>query len=80
MATVIREPMAPTEVDARLAHLEHEVAILKSKIEGTATPSSPWWEAVAGTFADDPAYEKAMKMGRAYRASLRPTKAKARKG
>ena len=33
----------------------------------------PWWEDI-GVFANDPVYDKAMKLGRAYRRSLRPKK------
>lgn len=61
-------------VEERLATLEREVAGLKSKLENSPSPASkvPWWERIADTFLDDPAYEKAMKLGRDYRASLRP--------
>jgi hypothetical protein len=72
--------MAPTELEARLVVLEREVARLKSRVEGTGQAGAPWWERIAGTFADDPAHEKAMKLGREYRASLRPGKARAGKG
>jgi hypothetical protein len=33
----------------------------------------PWWEEI-GVFANHPVYDKAMRLGRAYRRSLRPTK------
>ena len=42
-------------------------------------PPPPWWERIDETFADDPIYEQAMKLGLAYRESLRPGKPKARK-
>ncbi len=71
--------MAPIELEARLAVLEREVAQLKSRVEGTRPADAPWWERVAGTFADDPAHETAMKLGREYRASLRPETPGARK-
>ncbi len=72
--------MAPIEIEARLAFLEREVAQLKSQVKGTGQPDRPWWERIAGTFADDPAHDKAMKLGREYRASLRPRKPRGRKG
>jgi hypothetical protein len=72
--------MAAIELEARLMVLEREVARLKSMVEGTGQPGAPWWERVAGSFADDPAHEKAMKLGREYRTSLRPGKARGRKG
>jgi hypothetical protein len=33
---------------------------------------APWWERIYGTFANSPEYEEAMRLGRAYRESLRP--------
>lgn len=59
------------QLEERVAHLEAEVAWLKSKVAPTAAPT-PWWEKITGTFADDPAYEEAMRLGRDYRSSLRP--------
>jgi hypothetical protein len=72
--------MAPIELETRLTVLEREVARLRSRVEGTGRPGAPWWEQIADTFADDPAHEKAMKLGRDYRASLRTRKASVRKG
>ncbi len=72
--------MAAIEVATRLAVLEREVARLRSKVEGTETADVPWWERVVGTFADDQAHKTAMKLGRDYRASLRPRKPRTRKG
>jgi hypothetical protein len=74
------EVMAPIELEMRLSDLEREVARLKAKVEGAGRPGTPWWERVAGSFADDPAHEKAMKLGRDYRASLRTGMARTRKG
>jgi hypothetical protein len=64
----------PETIEERLAHLEAEVASLKNKVE-TNSPSTsiPWWEKIAGTFADNPAYDEAMELGREYRESLRPS-------
>jgi hypothetical protein len=62
----------PEQLEQRVAHLEAEVAQLKNKIENGET-SKPWWERVAGTFADNSAYDEAMKLGREYRDSLRPS-------
>ena len=60
--------MGPAQLEKRIAVLEEELARLKSKVEG-ADASKPWWERIAGTFEDDPVYEKAMKLGRQYRRS-----------
>jgi hypothetical protein len=71
--------MMPVKLEARLAILEAEVERLKSKVEAVDNMSIPWWERIAGTFADDPHHEKAMTLGRSYRESLRPGKPKVRK-
>jgi len=63
--------MASGKLERRVAALEAELASLKSKLEGLS-PSKPWWERIAGTFENDPIYEKAMKLGRQYRRSFKP--------
>ena len=58
------------QLEERVAFLEAEVARLKGMIESgssTGQPTLPWWEKVAGTFADDPMYDEAMRLGREYR-------------
>ena len=60
----------------RVAALEAEVARLKRKLE---KDSKPWTEKIAGIFANDPAFEKAMRLGREYRESLRPKSRKTKK-
>jgi hypothetical protein len=59
-------------LEARMIALEKEVALLKQQIAARATPETPRWRKIAGSFADDPMYEEAMRLGRAYRESLRP--------
>lgn len=61
----------PEQLEERVAHLETEVARLKHKIENDIP--KPWWEQIAGTFADNSAYDEAMRLGREYRDSLRPS-------
>lgn len=63
--------MGPAQLEKRVEALEKELARLKNKVEGPDA-SKPWWERIAGTFQDDPVYEKAMRLGRQYRRSLRP--------
>ena len=68
------------KIEERVADLEAEVAILKSKVKNDLSPE-PWWEKISGTFAHDPIYNEAMKLGRQYRRSLRrrsPRKRKAK--
>ncbi len=65
--------MATVQLERRVAILEEEMARLK-RILTDAQPSAakPWWERIAGTFADDPIYTEAMRLGREHRESLRP--------
>jgi hypothetical protein len=67
--------MATVKIEDRLAALEAEVAQLRIRIDGT----DPWKQIVWGAFANDPAFEEAMRLGRQYRESLRPKRRKSRK-
>jgi hypothetical protein len=60
----------PEQLEERVAHLEAEVARLKNKVENDSF-SRPWWEKTTRTFADNPAYEEAMQLGREYLLRLR---------
>jgi hypothetical protein len=72
--------MARAKLEARVTALEEEVARLKAKLEDTAKSPIPWWKKIAGTFANDPIYEEAMRLGRKYRESLRPKPRKRKNG
>jgi hypothetical protein len=62
--------MTNTELENRIATLEIEVALLKSNHQKKDDKSElPWWKQIIGTFADDPAHEEAMRLGREYRES-----------
>ena len=63
--------MSNTELENRISALEKEVALLKSKIEKEEKSKAPWWKERIGIFADDPAHEEAMRLGREYRLSQR---------
>src|SRR5581483_3035701 len=39
-------------------------------------PQKPWWEAIRGTFKNDPAYVEAMRLGREWREAQQPSKPK----
>lgn len=65
--------MAARNLEERVAALEAEVAHLKEQISDHGNKKSGW-QAIVGTFLNDPYYEKAMKYGRQYRESLRPKK------
>ena len=71
--------MAAHKLEARVAALEVEVAQLKQKLEEVAPSAQPWWEQIAGAFANDSVYEAAMRLGREYRQSQRPKPAQRRK-
>ena len=60
--------MPGTSLKERVAALEQEVARLKAQL-GNQGSSAPWWEKIYGSFANDPMYDEAMKLGREYRES-----------
>lgn len=62
--------MVTTELELRVTAIEKELAKLKEKVS-KEDESSPWWEKISGTFANDPMFEEAMRLGREYRESLR---------
>jgi hypothetical protein len=64
--------MASTDLEKRVTALEDEVAKLKVKLETPGSEGLPWWKQIAGIFADDPAFEEAMRLGREWRESFRP--------
>ena len=63
--------MASSTLEQRVTALEAEVAHLKTQLAALAT-DKPWWEQLAGTFANDPIYDEAMRLGRKYREAQRP--------
>lgn len=68
--------MSAMNLKDRVAALEAEVARLKEKLEGN---SGSWTDEIVGAFANDPAFEEAMRLGREYRESLRPKPKKRRR-
>lgn len=65
--------MAGTSVEERLSAIEHELAQLKQQLAADKPQTTiPWWEKIAGTFANSEGYEEAMRLGHEYRESLRP--------
>ena len=66
--------MTPEAMEERLTAVEREVAQLKQQAQNTAPPAPlPWWEKIAGTFAQSEHYDEAMRLGREYREAQRPT-------
>jgi hypothetical protein len=72
--------MRNAEIEQRLRKLEAELAELRAKVNRSDTDNRQWWEEIAETFADDPAFDEAMKLGRKYRESLKPKRKKRRNG
>jgi hypothetical protein len=76
--------MAATEIEQRLVLLEQSLSerltrveeqVLRLSQQVSGTPDSQetaWWKTIVGVFQDDPEFEAAMQLGRAYRGSLRP--------
>lgn len=65
--------VATLQLEKRVEILEKEMARLKRMLTGVRpSAAKPWWEGIAGTFADDPIYAEAMRLGREHRESLRP--------
>jgi ABC-type cobalamin/Fe3+-siderophores transport system ATPase subunit len=60
----------PEQLEERVETLEAEVALLKSQLKSVSSPTKPWWKKISGTFAENPAYDEAMQLGREYRESL----------
>jgi hypothetical protein len=65
-------------LEAEIARLQAENVRLTATIEELGGDTRPWWEKIAGSFANDPAFEEAMRLGREWRESFRP-KARKRK-
>ena len=55
-------------LERRVAQLEQEVSLLKSRDTGSS--DQPWWERIAGRFENDPAFDEIVRLGREYRESL----------
>jgi rRNA processing protein Gar1 len=64
--------MAAESLEKRVAALEEEVAALKCRNNDRQDEHRPWWEKIAGSFAGDELYLKAMALGRKQRESTRP--------
>jgi hypothetical protein len=62
--------MSSLALEERITLLETEVLHLKRQLNQTA--SSPWWEHIQGMFAETPAFDEAVRLGRQYRKAQRP--------
>lgn len=65
--------MEAETLEERMTAMEQELARLKQRLlTEMPPPPLPWWEKIAGTFAQSEHYDEAMRLGREYRESLRP--------
>jgi hypothetical protein len=63
--------MTTQQLEARLATLEQEMVQVKQMLTptGQSPAVQPWWEKIAGSFADDPDFDEADRLGREWRKS-----------
>lgn len=61
--------MATSTLEERVALLEQEVLQLKRQVQPSA---GVWWDQISGVFADVPAFDEAVDLGRRYREAQRP--------
>jgi hypothetical protein len=66
--------MTTQQLEDRLATLEQEMVQVKQLLAGQSLPVQPllvqpWWEKIAGSFADDPDFDEAERLGREWRKS-----------
>jgi hypothetical protein len=64
--------MPAEALEERVALLEADMLQLKRQLAQNKQDRAPWWEQIAGTFADDPAFEEATRLGQQYRAAQHP--------
>ena len=60
------------KLEERIATLETKVEALEEKLTTETATVKPWWGSIVGAFAGDEDFKEAMRLGRAYRESLRP--------
>ncbi len=65
--------MTAVNLEQRVAALEAEVAKLEAELGTASGKQRLWWKEIAGSFADDPAFEEAMRLGRQWRERSRPS-------
>ena len=64
--------MTQAEIEERLIVLETEINLLKTQQMSPNKADPKWVLAHAGRFADDPAFDEVIRLGREYRETLRP--------
>lgn len=62
--------MTTITLEERVAILEQEMLALKRQLPPSV--AIPWWDQISGVFADTPAFDEAVNLGRQYREAQRP--------
>lgn len=62
--------MSTITIEERVALLEREILQLKNQLHKPTV--LPWWEQISGAFANIPAFDEAVDLGRQYRESQPP--------
>jgi len=57
------------QLEARVATLEAELAQMKQLLSVFLQKKVPWWINIVGTFADDPTFDQATRLGEEWRKS-----------
>jgi hypothetical protein len=66
--------MPATSLEERIKVLEAELKEIKQRLDRESSTSPlPWWKKIVGVYRDDPEFEEAVRLGREYRDSLRPS-------
>jgi hypothetical protein len=67
--------MTAITLEERVKVLETQVKTLTDTVseipQNAAMPAPPWWKKIVGVYKDDPEFDEAERLGRAYRESLR---------
>lgn len=64
--------MATETLEVRLTTLEKEMALVKEQLAAVKPEASvPWWDQIAGSFANSEGFDDAVRLGREYRESQR---------
>jgi hypothetical protein len=63
---------AEAQLERRVAALEAEVCRLRAVLDEKPAGDPLGWRRIIGSFANDPAFDEAMRLGREWRESFRP--------
>ncbi|MFM6205813.1 hypothetical protein [Planktothrix sp.] len=58
--------LSQQQLEEKVIFLEKEINQVKKILSINVKKSVPWWEEIAGTFADNLAFEEAVKLGNQY--------------